>query len=550
MKDGETFDYIIVGGGSAGCVLANRLSADPEVRVCVLEAGPRDWLPFIHIPLGVIALMWGKTFNWAYHTVPQKRLHNRRLFWPRGKTLGGSSAVNAMCYTRGHPGDYDDWAAAGNEGWGYRDLLPHFKAGENFEPGGNEFHGTGGGYNVAEPRYSNRLSYVFLQAAAECGYPANDDFSGRTDEGFGFYHVAQKDGRRCSNAHAFLHPVSDRPNLTVYTRAQVLNVRLDGQRATGVTVKQGRRGKPVTLNAEREVLLSGGAINSPQLLMLSGIGPREELEPHGIPVRHELPGVGRNLQDHLDITLIHREKTRHSLRLHPLWLLTHGVKALWQYFLGGRRGLLVSNVAETGGFVKLRPEDERPSLQCHFIPAIEQEHAHYLRNTVRYHGYSLRICDLHPLSRGRIGLASADPQAAPVIDPNYLAEPRDMENLVEAVKLGRRLLDSEAFAPYYRDELTPGRDVVGDEDIREFIRAEAETIYHPVGTCHMGRDADAVVDDRLRVHGIEGLRVVDASIMPTLTGSNTNAPVTAIAEKAAAMIRADRQGGAGAREAA
>lgn len=550
MQDGEAYDYIIVGAGSAGCLLANRLSADPKTSVCLLEAGPRDWNPFIHIPLGVIAMMWGKTFNWGYWTKPQKNMNNRPMFWPRGRTLGGSSSVNAMCYTRGHPSDYDDWKEQGNDGWGYEDLLPHFKAVQNFEGGPSDLHGTGGGYNVAEPRYVNPLAAVFLNAAAECGYDAETDFSGIADEGFGYYRVAQKDGRRCSNADAFLHPIEDRPNLTVYTRARVHRVRLQDKRAVGVTVRRGRWGTPVDLHANREVVLSGGAINSPQLLQLSGIGPREELEAHGIKVEHELPGVGRNLQDHLDISVIHREKTRLSLSLNLRWLFTVGLKALWQYFCGGRRGPLSSNIAETGGFAKLASEDQRPRLQFHFIACIEEGHGHDLWNTFKYHGYTLRICDLHPYSRGQVGLNSADPEADARIDPNYLDDERDLDTMVAAVKLGRRLLDSRAFAPHKRDELEPGMAVESDDQIRAFIRAQAESIYHPVGTCKMGNDEQAVVDASLRVHGIEGLRVVDASIMPSLNGSNTNAPTTAIAEKAAKIMLAEQEEQAAASEAA
>lgn len=545
------YDYIIVGGGSAGCVLANRLSADPANRVCLLEAGPRDWSPFIKIPLGIIALMRSKTFNWAYHTEPQKNLDGRRLFWPRGKTLGGSSAINAMCYIRGNPRDYDAWEAEGNPGWGYADLLPWFRACENFEGGEDRFHGTGGGYNVSTLRNRNRLSEVFLEAARECGYADNHDFCATDDEGFGWYHVAQKDGQRCSNAHGFLHPVRDRENLTVLTRTRALKVLLEGKRAVGVVVKKGRRVRPFELRADKEVILAGGAVNSPQLLLLSGIGDKAEIEPHGIALQHQLPGVGRNLQDHLDVTLIHREATRHSVRLHPVWLLTKGVVALWQY-LFHRRGQLTSNIAECGGFVKLDPTDANPSLQCHFLAAIEQDHGHKLINTIKYHGYSLRICDLHPLSRGRIRLHSALPSADARIEPNYLDQKRDLERLVAAVKVGRKLLDADAFAPYRRDEFRPGAELQDDADIHAFIRAEAESIYHPVGSCKMGPDpaAGAVVDARLKVHGLQGLRVVDASIMPTLNGGNTNAITSAIAAKGAAMILEDAASLAGVREAA
>lgn len=534
------YDYLIVGGGSAGCVLANRLSADPGNRVCVLEAGPRDWNPVIRMPLGIISLMRSRVFNWKYYTEPQRNLNGRRLFWPRGKTLGGSSSINAQCYTRGNPADYDHWAELGNRGWGYRDLLPYFRKSENYEAGAgdSEYHGVGGGYNVASLRYTNPLSHVFLRAAEECGFPRNDDFNGPSQEGFGFYDVTQKDGERCSNADAFLHPVADRPNLTVRTRARATRILFEDGRAVGVEYKKWRFGRRRRVYAAREVLLAGGAINSPQLLLLSGVGPRAELERHGIEVRHELPGVGRNLQDHLDINVIRKERTRESLSLGPRWVLFRGIPAVFAY-LFRRRGPLVSNVAECGGFARLDPADPVPALQCHFIATIEQEHGLRLWNAVLHHGYSLRVCDLRPLSRGHIGLAGVNPMADARIDPNYLAEERDMEHLVAAVKLARRLFAADAFAPHRGDELEPGAGVQSDDEIRAFVRERAETIYHPVGTCKMGHDEAAVVDDRLRVHGLEGLRVIDASIMPTLVGGNTNAPTTAIAEKGAEMVLGD-----------
>ncbi|MGN8160149.1 GMC family oxidoreductase [Salinisphaera sp. SWV1] len=545
MTDREqVFDYVIVGGGSAGCVLANRLSADERISVAVLEAGPRDWNPLIHIPIGIIGLMWSKMFNWAYYTAPQTRLANRRLFWPRGKTLGGSSAVNAMCYTRGNAADYDRWAADGNEGWGYRDMLAYFRKSEGFEGGANEYHGDAGGYRVSRGRHNNPLNEKFIAAARACGYPRNDDFGGATDVGVGLYNVAQDNGRRCSNADAFLHPVAHRKNLTVITRARATRVTFEGRRATGVVYRRGWFGGPRTLGARREVLLCGGAINSPQLLLLSGVGPRDQIEPHGIQLHHELPGVGRNLQDHLDISVIDREKTTLSLRLDAKFVFLEAPVALWDYLRHGR-GWLTSNVAESGGFISSSDDPTLGDLQLHFIPTIEQDHGHRMRNTIRYHGYTLRICDLRPGSRGHIGLASADPGADPYIDPNYLDDPHDLAQLVKAVKIGRRIMRSPPLAGHRDTELEPGEQIQDEAAIEDYIRRRAETIYHPVGTCKMGTGEDAVVDARLRVHGLDALRVVDASIMPTIVGGNTNAPTTAIAEKAADMIIADRDASPG-----
>ena len=534
-----TYDYIIVGAGSAGCVLANRLSADPAVKVCLLEAGPVDKSPFIRMPIGIIAMMMSKVLNWQYFTEPQKHLNNRRLFWPRGKTLGGSSSSNAMVYTRGHAWDYDHWAALGNAGWSYAQVLPLFKRAENHERGADAFHGVGGPLNVAELRSPNVLTGVYVNAAVQAGFVENKDFNGANQEGVSPYEVTQKNGERWSVARAYLHPVLKRPNLTVITEARTSKVLLDGKRARGVTFVKG--GKTVEITATQEVILSGGAINSPQLLMLSGIGPVNELQKHGIAVQHALPGVGQNLQDHLDLMVVHKCTQPVSLGVSASNVLAQ-VKHLFNY-LFQRKGPLTTNGAEGGGFVKSDAQQTIPDLQFHFAAVHLEDHARNLKSalsTMFGHGYTLHVCDLRPKSRGTIGLKSADPTADARIEPNYLSHPDDMKTMVKGVKAARKVLAAQAFDAYRGVEMFPGRHVQTDAQIEAFVREKAATIYHPVGTCKMGHDAMAVVDDTLKVHGMQGLRVVDASIMPTLVGGNTNAPTVMIAEKASSMILASR----------
>jgi choline dehydrogenase-like flavoprotein len=527
------YDIIIVGAGSAGCVLANRLSADPTRQVCLLEAGPEDTSPWIHIPVGIFFMMRSKTLNWRYRTEPQAQLRDRCLFWPRGKTLGGSSSSNAMVYTRGHRWDYDHWAELGNRGWSYADLLPLFKRAQNQERGPSDHHGTGGPLNVADLRQNSEISQVFVRAAGEAGYPLRDDFNGADQEGVGFYQVTQKDGRRCSSARAYLHAIRQRPNLTIITRALASRVLFDGQRAVGVAYLD-RDGRTVELQARREVLLSGGAINSPQLLLLSGVGPRAELEKHGIAMVRELPGVGQNLQDHLDVIVAHRERRRASYGF-ALSFLPRLFKGIVDYHRHGR-GLLTSNLAEAGGFIKSDPGLPLPNLQYHLTSTILDDHG---RRIWHGYGYSLHVCDLRPKSRGYLTLSSGDPRDPPRIQPHYLSHPDDLETLLAGVKSCRKILAARAFDGYRGEELFPGAAVRGDDELREFIRRRAETIYHPVGTCKMGHDPMAVVDDRLRVRGLTGLRVADASIMPTLIGGNTNAPTIVIGEKASDLILAE-----------
>ena len=536
MFSQRAVDYIIVGGGSAGCVLANRLSANPATTVCLLEAGPPDSHPLIRVPIGIVYMMMSSKRNWRYYTEPQPQLDGRRLYWPRGKTLGGSSSSNAMIYTRGHACDYDLWASLGNRGWSYADVLPLFLRSEHHETGASAYHGSAGPLNVAPLRSPNLLARVFLEAAAEAGYPRNDDFNGAVQEGIGLYEVTQKNGERWSVARAYLHPAMGRPNLHVVCGARANRVILDRKRAAGIVYARSEGGE-VALTARCEVILCGGAINSPQLLLLSGIGPEAEMRRHRIAPLHCLPGVGRNLQDHLDVLVVHKCRQPVSLGM-SIGTLPQQPKHVLDY-LRKRSGPLTTNAAEAGGFIRTSEQAPVPDLQFHFTPAHLQGHARNLRSALRTlvgHGYSLHVCNLRPRSRGRVALRSADPMDDALIDPNYLSDPEDLAVLVDGVKAARRVLAAAAFDPYRGAEMEPGAAVQSDEQIERFIRARAESIYHPVGTCKMGSDDMAVVDDMLRVHGVTGLRVVDASIMPTLVGGNTNAPTVMIAEKAADMI--------------
>ena len=525
----HVYDYIIIGAGSAGCVLANRLSEDPTVKVLLLEAGGRDWHPFVHMPAGLAKIAGLKSINWDYATTPQPQLGGRVLWCPRGKLLGGSSSINAMCYIRGVPGDYDGWAAAGAEGWHWDNVLPYFRKSEGNARGGDAFHGSDGPLSVSDLRHVNPLTRVFIEAGQQAGLPVNDDFNGARQDGVGLYQVTQRDGARCSAAVAYLAPAKARPNLTVRTHAAVNRITFDKGRANGVVCAI--RGQGFHFEAAREVILSGGAINSPQLLMLSGIGPAADLRRLGIEVLHDAPGVGANLQDHLDVTTL-----QHCTQPISYDRLSE-VKTALQYFLGGHRGPGTSNVAEGAGFVRspLAP-DARADIQLHFIPAMIDDHG---RNRLPGDGYTLHACFLRPRSRGRVTLASSRASDKPIIDPNYLGDPEgfDMKMMVECAKLSLELLSQKAFDPYRGAPIFPKNAPRSEAEFIEFVRNRAETVYHPVGTCRMGSDDAAVVDPLLRVRGVDGLRVVDASVMPDLPGGNTNAPTIMIAERAAELIR-------------
>lgn len=531
----QTFDYIVVGAGSAGCVVANRLSADPAVSVCLVEAGPSDRTLFpgsyVRTPAGIIRLIANPKWNWMHSFAVQPGTANQPIPCPRGKVWGGSSAINGMIYIRGDRHDYDHWADLGNRGWGYQALLPYFRRSEHFEPGESPWHGRGGELNVAALRSPSAINQVFYRAAEEMGWPYNADFNGERQEGIGPFHVTQINGERCSAARAFLHPILNRTNLTVLSSALTQRVLLDGKRASGVQIIQG--GETVQLHARREVVLSAGAINSPQLLLLSGIGPAAELARHGIDQQHELPGVGENLQDHQDIVLMYRTDAELGYGLGALpksWLPL--LRSPWQY-LFGRRGPLTSNTVEAGGFLRLDPKAPSPELGVIVAPALKNQPQ---RSIPFGHGISLHVALMHPQSRGRVRLQSADPQAKPLIEANFLSHPADLETLVEGFRLIRQLAATPTFSQHLKGELVPGPQVASRAQIEAWIRANLGTVFHPVGTCKMGHDELAVVDDQLRVRGLDGLRVADASIMPTLITGNTNAAAIMIGEKTADLI--------------
>ncbi|MEZ8100300.1 GMC family oxidoreductase [Vibrio bivalvicida] len=528
----DSYDFIIVGGGSAGCVLAARLTEDPAVSVCLLEAGGKDTSPLIHTPVGAVAMLPTKYNNWGFETVPQAGLNGRKGYQPRGKTLGGSSSINAMMYARGHRYDYDLWASLGNEGWGFDDCLPYFKKSENNEIHHDEYHGQGGPLNVANLRSPSEMLEKYLQACESIGIPRNEDINGAEQLGAMATQVTQHNGERCSAAKAYLTPNLSRPNLTVITKATTHKVLFRDKRAIGV--EYGLSGKRIQIKCKKEVILSAGAFGSPQILLLSGVGPKEELDKHGIYQVHQLAGVGENLQDHIDLIHSYKCSAKRSTFGISLQMAADISKALpeWRKY---RSGKLTSNYAEGIGFFCSAEGVQVPDLEFVFVVAVVDDHARKIHTS---HGFSCHVTLLRPKSRGTVKLKSTDPYDPPSIDPAFFSHPDDMHVMIKAWKKQYKMLESKAFDDVRRESFYP-LDVIDDNSIEQDIRNRADTQYHPVGTCKMGIEQDplAVVDNNLSVYGLESLRVVDASIMPTLIGGNTNAPTIMIAEKVADKIK-------------
>jgi choline dehydrogenase len=519
-------DYVIVGAGAAGCAVANRLSADPGATVLLLEAGGRDWSPLVHMPVGFTKLS-GPRYNWEFSTVPQRELNNRKMWYPQGRTLGGGTSINAMIYIRGQQEDYEAWAAMGNKEWGYEQVLPFFRRAEANERLNDRYHGSTGAVNVSEQVQHNPLSKAFVRAAQELGVPWTADFNGAIQEGVGWYDVTQKNAARASAATAYLKPARRRPNLTIQTHAIGQEILVENGRAVGL--KYTLDGKPESVRVDRELVLSSGAVNTPRLLLLSGIGPADELQPLGIPVVHDLPGVGKNLQDHMDVYLTAATMpVSYNQSDRP----DKAVLAGLQYLLT-RTGPATACVCEAGMFVRSSPDMTTPDIQMHALPAYVIDHG---RMRVPGHGMTINTCHLRPRSIGSVTLPSSDPEDPPAIDPAFLTEPYDWEKSLEGFRWGREMMHTKAFKPFVVSEYLPPAEVQTDKDIRAYVRKWAKTDYHPVGSSKMGSDELAVVDQELKVHGLDGLRVIDASVMPKLISGNTMAASTMIGEKGAHHI--------------
>lgn len=529
----EKFDYIVVGAGSAGATLAGRLSEDPQTRVLLLEAGPPDRSFWIHLPIGYGKTMWSKKYNWCFHTDPEPNMNGRRIYWPRGKTLGGSSSINGLIYIRGQRQDYDHWAALGNEGWGFDDVLPYFLRSERNQRGASTYHGGNGPLHVSDIGARHELIEAFITGAREIGVPRTDDFNGATQEGAGYYQLTTWKGWRWSAAKAYLAPARDRRNLHIATSAQVTSLILDKGRAVGVRYRQ--HGRDLMARCDAEVLLAAGAIQSPQLLQLSGIGSAELLRRYGIPVFADLPGVGENLQDHLQIRLIY-ECTKPITTNDAMnsWI---GRTHLGLQWLLQRSGPLAVGINQGGCFMRALPDESAtPDIQFH-VATLSADMA---GGTVHpFSGFTISVCQLRPESRGAVRIRSINPFEPPSMQPNYLSTELDRRTTIAALRAARSIAMTRAMKPYVKREVKPGSSADDDAALLEFARNNGATIFHPSGTCRMGVDSMAVVDARLRVHGVQGLRVVDCSIMPTLVSGNTNAPAIMLAEKAVDMIRAD-----------
>ncbi len=524
------FDYIVVGAGAAGCVLANRLSADPSVRVALVEAGASDRSFPVNLktvlPVGNIFLLPDQRYNWQYNFTGGDGVNGRTIPCPRGRLLGGSTSVNGTLYVRGHKLDYDDWTKLGNTGWTYEEVLTAYKAQENFIGGSNPFHGVTGELSVQRLKEPNPVALSFVESAVAAGYSANDDFNGAQQDGFGLFHVNQHYGTRMSSSRAFLHPVLHRSNLHVFTNVLVEKIRLEGDRAVGIEVTQGTNRH--TLSAGAEVIVSAGSINSPQLLMLSGIGAASDLQSHGIDVKHDLRGVGENLQDHPSVSLVRSDPAALSYALN--WQSASRAAFAPFKYLFAQRGMLASNAVESGGFIRSSPNVDRPDIQLTFVVGMKEN----ARTLPRKHGFVCHAAVQRPSTRGKLTLASSDPTAKPILRPRFLENRRDVELLMHGIREARRIFATGPLGELAGDELAPGRDAIDDAELEKFVRATATTTYHPVGTCKMGpsSDAFAVVDDRLRVHGLRGLRVADASIMPNIVSGNTAAASMMIGERA------------------